>query len=159
MRKLILAAILLAISVSVILHGQTRSVASQSTESQSQLNKVIQDVQKAELAGANADEIQGLLVQLNAVISLQDQLQHLGPEDSAKRADLEGQITSILATVDSQANQIEIVAAKMTLVNHIYGYSGGIIAAFLVTLAYNYGLLLWRKRRTKRIFQMIIIPK
>jgi hypothetical protein len=134
-------------------------VASQSTDYNTQLNNVISDVQKAELAGAKPEEINGLLVQLNSVVALHDELQNLPAQETDKRAQLMAQIGSKLSTVDAQAIQLAAHASQRTQMDHVFAYSFGIIGAVMGTVVYYYGILLWRKYRIKRTFRMRIIPK
>jgi hypothetical protein len=149
--------LLLAV-VAVILFAQTASVNSQSPNPQPSLNDVIQDVQRAEASGANQIEMEGLLTKLNNVVTLQNQLQNMNSEDPS-RAGLIRQINSELAAVDASANQIQMVASQRTSVNHLFSYSLGVIGAVIATVSSRYGFVLWRKYRTKRAFQMRIVPK
>jgi len=65
----------------------------------------------------------------------------------------------VLESLESKASEVENFAAGRTLFNKYLAYFSGGIAAFLATLAYAYGISLWRKYRIKRTFQMRIIPK
>jgi TolA-binding protein len=142
--------ILLAIVLTVaILSITLTTVKSQSTDPQSQLNLVIQDVQKAEAAGANSEEMQGLVVQLNKIIELQNQ-------NSTQN---QPEINNALTTIDSEANQIQITASQRTSINHLTTYATGFIGAILATIVSHLTLQFWRKYQIKRTFQMKIIPK
>jgi hypothetical protein len=143
----------------VVLLAHTSSVVSQPTNMQPSLNTVIQDVQKAEVAGANTAEMDGLLTQLNSVVALQNQLQNLSPKDTQRQSELGGQIASELTAIDMTANQTEIAASQRTSRDHILSYTIGVIGALVATVISHYSLLLWRKYRTKRAFQMKIVPK
>src|SRR5208282_4961238 len=142
--------ILLAIVLTVtILSTTLATVKSQSGGPQSQFNLVIQDVQKAESAGANSEEMQGLVVQLNKIIELQNQ-------NSTQN---QPAINNALTTIDSEANQIQTTASQRTSINHLTTYATGFIGAILATIVSHLGLQFWRKYQIKRTFQMKIIPK
>ena len=134
-------------------------VTSQSPESQPQLNNVIQDVLKAEEAGAQPGEMQGLANELNSLLVLEDQLQTLGPQDAGKRAQLVSEIGSNLASLDAQASQVAVAASRRTMLEHIILYSFSGIAAIVATIAFHYTLLLMRKSRGKRALQSKIVRK
>ena len=136
---------------------QSASVSSQSVNSQMQLSKAIQDVQAAELSGANPDEMRELAVQLNTMIGLQDELQNLSPQELGKRAQLTEQINNTLTKVDVQANEIATRASQRTSINDLVAYSSGVVGAVIATVVYHYGTLLRRRYRVKRTFQMKII--
>jgi len=156
MKTAILAILLSAVVTVILIHPMP--VISQSVN-QSQLNKTIQDVQRAESAGADTEEMNGLIIQLNYVLELQNQLNNIPQEDVNSRTKIVGQINSTISTIDAEANQIEMVASQRTLINHLVTYSSGAIAAAIATIACHYSILLWRKYRIKRTFQMRIIPK
>jgi len=142
----ILLAILLTLA---ILSITLTTVKSQSTGPQSQFNLVIQDVQKAESAGANSEEMQGLVDQLNRVIELQNQ-------NSTQN---QPEINNALTTIDNEANQIQTTASQRTSINHLTTYATGFIGAILATIISHFAIQFWRKYRIKRTFQMKIIPK
>jgi hypothetical protein len=148
--------ILLAIAT-LALVAYPALVVSQSVNPQ--LSMVIQDIRKAESAGAERGEMQRLIDQMNSVSQLQDQMQNLSPQDVEKRAQLLGEINSTLSSIDAEANQLETIAAQRTYVGHVIAYSSGVVGAVIGTVAYYYGVLLYRRYRIKRTFQMKIIPK
>jgi hypothetical protein len=148
-----LSTIIIALSVHPVL------VVSQSTDYNTRLNNVIQDVQKAELAGARPEEINGLIVQLNSVVALQDELQNTPAQEADKRAQLTAQINNTLSTVDAQAIQLAAIASQRSHVDHMVTYSSGVVGAVIGTVACYCGILLWQKYRVKRTFRMRIIPK
>src|SRR5208282_2038357 len=74
-------------------------VSSQSTLQQQELSMVIEDVLKAESAGARPYEMAKLVAGLNSVLYLQNQLENLTPQDSNKQSQLLSQITTALANV------------------------------------------------------------
>jgi leucyl-tRNA synthetase len=125
------------------------TVKSQSVGPQSQFNVVIQDVQKAETAGANSEEMQGLVNQLNKVLELQNQ-------NSTQN---QAVINNVLTTIDNEANQIQTAASQRTSINHLTAYAAGFIGAILATIVTHFGTQFWRKYRIKRTFQMKLIPK
>ncbi|HKM78907.1 MAG TPA: hypothetical protein VJZ03_07500 [Candidatus Bathyarchaeia archaeon] len=144
--SIILLAIVLAVA---ILSINLATVKSQLNGPQSQFNLVIQDVQKAESAGANSEEMQGLVVQLNRIIELQNQ------NSTQNQPEINGALTSI----DSEANQIQTTASQRTSINHLTTYATGFIGAILATIVSHFALQFWRKYQIKRTFQMKIIPK
>lgn len=132
---------------------------SQQKQAQPDLNRVIQDVQKAESSGATSAEMQALLFQLNYVVELQDQMQNLSPQDADNRTKNLVQINETLAAVDAEANHIAVISSQRRFFNHLSIYLSGVIGAVLATIACHYSSLLWRKYRIKRTFQMKLIPK
>jgi len=134
-------------------------VTSQAPTSQPQLNGVIQDVLKAEKAGAQPEEMQKLADELNSLLPLEDQLQELGPQETDNRSQLLAEINSKLVSVDLQAMQIEAASSHRTMTERITAYSFAGIAALLATIASHYTLLLLRKSRTKRALQSKIVPR
>lgn len=124
-----------------------------------QLNNVIQDVLKAESAGGRSEELEPLIYQLNSVISLQDQLQNVGPRENSRRSQLLDEINSTLAKVEIEANQLEATASQRTYTSHLLTYSFGGIGALLVTIASHYTFSLWRRYRAKRALHLKIAPK
>ena len=130
-----------------------------SQQSPPQLNQVIQDVLKAESAGASPEEIGKLTGELNSVIDLEDQLQNLGPQETDKRSQLLGEINNSLARVDAEANQVAIAAAQRTYTDHLVAYSVGFVGAVLATFTFHCAFSLRRRYRAKRALQLRIVPK
>ena len=124
-----------------------------------QLSMTLRDLQSAESAGAEPREMQKLIDQMNSIIGLQSQLQNLPVQDTARRVQLLGQINATLSSVDSQAIELEAAASQRTYMNHVIAYASGVVGAALVTVAYHFGLILYKRYRIKRTFQMKIIPK
>jgi hypothetical protein len=153
----LLAACLSTVIIALLVHPMF--VVSQSTDYNTRLNTIIEDVRKAELAGARPEEINGLLVQLDSVIALQDELRSTPAQEAEKRAQLTAQINSTLSTVDAQAIQLAGIASQRSQVEDMITYSSGVIGAVIGTVVYYYGILLWRKYRIKRILRVRIIPK
>ncbi|HKM79078.1 MAG TPA: hypothetical protein VJZ03_08365 [Candidatus Bathyarchaeia archaeon] len=150
-------AFILVVLVVLLLHPIP--VGSQSNLQQQQLSKVIEDVLKAESAGAGPEEMGKLVAGLNSVLNLENQLQKPPPQDSNQQSQLLSQITSTLASVDAEANQIETIASHRTFTNHVATYSLGAFAAFLATVIFHYVILLRRRNRVKRVLRMKIIAK
>lgn len=158
--KRVLPVLVVLLSIfTVLLLTYSYPVASQSLTSQTDLNKVIQDVQKAQLAGANPDEIQKLVVQLNHVAELQNLLQTLPPENTDRRIRVLSEINSSLTTIDDEAIQLQSVASQRTSTSYVSIYSSGMVGAAVATAAYYFGCQLWRKHRIKRILRMRITAK
>lgn len=134
-------------------------VTSQLPPSQPQLNDVIQEVLKAEKAGAQPEEMQKLGDELNSLLVLEDQLQNLAPQESNKRSQLLGEINSKLVSVDLQAKEVEAAAAHRTMTEHIVIYSFSGIAALLATIVAYSTFLLLRRSRAKRALESRIVPK
>ena len=95
---------------------------SQQSQPQPDLNKVIQDVQKAESTGATSAEMQALLFQLNYVVELQDQMQNLSPQDAATRTKNLVQINETLSAVDAEANHIAVIASQRSFFKTILAF-------------------------------------
>jgi hypothetical protein len=155
------ALIIFAITIGLLVSSSPANVASQSTgQLEPRFNQVIVQVRRAESAGATKDEVGNLVRPLNRALELDQQaLQLTGPEDAQQRTRLLAQVDEILGTVQSDATQLELVAAQRTFTNNAVAYLSGGIAAILGTIAFAYGLSIWRKYRIKRTFQMKVIPK
>jgi hypothetical protein len=149
--------VLLAAIVVISLIAYPTLVKSQSENAQ--LSMTLHDLQRAESAGAKPTEMQKLIDKMNSIIVLQSQLQSLPVQDTERRAQLLGQINATLTSVDSQAIELEATASQRTYMNHVIAYSSGIIGAVIATAAYYYALILYKRYRIKRTFQMKIIPK
>lgn len=147
--------VILAVALGLLIHSAY--VASQTGASQPELSTVLEDVRKAELSGGNTAEMQKLVNQLNTVVGLEDQVHGLSPQDP-QRASLLAQINATLTNVDGEAKQLQVTAAQRTYMDHVYAYTGGVVAAVIATVAYFYAMLLYQKYRIKRTFQMRIIP-
>jgi len=132
-------------------------VASQSYSIQ--LNNTLQDLRGAEAAGAKPSEMEGLIDRMNSVAALETQLQNTPTEDDARRAQLLQEINSTLASVDGQATQLEMIASQRTYMDHLIAYASAGIGAIAGTVAYYYGVELYRRYRTRLAFRMIIKPK
>ena len=154
------AAITFVIAISVLaLFITSPLLASQSAESQLNLNKVIQDVRRAEAAGARPEELGKLINELNSVNALEDQLQNLSSQEADKRSQLLREINNSLAAIDIEANQITIATSHRTFTDHMIIYSSAVVGAALTTLASHYLSSLRRKYRGKRALQLKIVPK
>jgi hypothetical protein len=126
---------------------------------QLQLNQVIQDVLKAESAGATPEEMERLAGEMNSVINLEDQLQSLSAQEAVKRSQLLGEIKTTMARVDADAKEVEITASQRTFTYRIVTYSLGALGAVLTTVVSHFTISLWRKYRVKRVLQLRIVPK
>jgi hypothetical protein len=154
MRIVAVASIILA-----LLLAHPMLTESPPSELETQLNRVIQDVLKAESAGAQPDELKQLIYPLNSVISLEAQLQNLGSNETQRRAQLFQEINGTLAGVDGKAKQLEVSAAQRTYTSHLVTYSLGAVGAVLAAIASHYTFSLWRRYRAKRVLQFKIGPK
>ena len=154
-----IARVLVLLSAIVVISLITYPILARSQSENVQLSMTLQDLQRAESAGATPTEMQGLIDQMNSIIPLQSQLQNLPVQDTARRVQLLGQINATLTSVDSQANQLETTASQRTYMNRVISYSSGIVGAIMATAAYYYGMVLYRRYRIKRTFQMKVIPK
>ena len=151
--------LVLILAMTVLLVAHLAPVTSEQIQPQRDLNKVIQDVQKAESSGAQPKELAILINQLNSVVTLEDQLQNLGQQDTDKRSQLLSEISNTLTNVDAEAAQIKTAASQRTSINRLILYSSGAAGAILVTLASHCALSIWRRIRAKRVLQMKLIPK
>jgi len=151
------AALFFAVLLLLVIHPMP--VSSQSNLQPQGLSKVIEDVLKAESAGARSSEMEKLAAGLNYMLNLENQLQTLAPQDSNRQSQLLTQINATLGNVDAEANQIEIHASHRTFRNHVVTYCLGAFAAFVATIIFHYTLLLRRRGRVKRVFKMKIAAK
>lgn len=156
MIKIILPLILLGTAGILFVHPML--IASQN-QPHLQLNNVIQDVLKAESAGAQLGEMRKLTTELNSVIDLRDQLQNLSPQETDKRSQLLVEINNTLARVDTEANKITIIASQRTFTDHLVMYSFAGIGAVLATIVSHYAFSVWRKYRAKRALGLTIVSK
>ena len=131
----------------------------QLTQAQPSLNTVIENTLKAESAGAQPDEMGRLIGALNAVLKLQDQLNGLGPQDSSGRQQVQQEINTALANVDSEANQIAVNASQRTFTEHIVAYVLGGVGALIATIATFCAFMVRRLARRKRVLHLRIVPK
>ena len=132
-------------------------VASQSEAIQ--LNQAMQDIRRAESAGAEPGELQKLVDRMNYATQLQMEEQSLPAQDTDRKMKLQAEISSTLTSVDAEANQLEATAAERTYYGHLAAYSIALIGALIATAVYYYGLLFYKRYRVKRTFQMKIVPK
>ena len=153
--------ILTVLMVALLLSSRPVNVTSQPTDQlQPHFNQAMIQIHKAESAGATTEEVAKLTALLNQALELNQQALALRrPEDAQKRAQLLAQVDELLNGVQSNATQLEAVASRRTFTNNVLAYVAGGIAALLVTIAYAYGVIFWRKYRVKRTFQMKVIPK
>lgn len=156
-----LARILLISTVMLLLLARPASVLSQPTSDFAlRYNQVIVQIHKAELAGATSAEIAELLVLLNNAMDLNERAAKLtSPADAQTRAQLLAQVDVIMNSVGTKASQLEILASQRRFANEVVAYTSGVIASLLGTVAFSYGVSLWRNSRIKRTFQMRVIPK
>lgn len=155
--------LLIAISAAILLLAiQASTVSSQIAAGQLQpgFNEALSLLQKAEAAGATRSEVAPLVELLNKALELNDEAANLtGPGGLQKRSQLLTQISDQLASVETQASQLENIAAQRTFTDKVISYLSGGVAAFIATLAYAYGTSFWRKYRIRRTFQMRISKK
>lgn len=150
-----LIAILLALAVLVLICPSL--VVSQSNTRSPQFNIVIQDVLRAESAGATPEELKVLTGQLNSILSLQDKL--LNPEYSNRHSQILAQISNASASVDLDAKQVQITASHRTFTAHVIAYSLAGVGALCATIVSHYAISLWRKARNKRVLQLRFVSR
>jgi hypothetical protein len=155
------AVIIVVITIVLLLQSRPANVVSQPTsELNPRFNQVMVQVHKAESAGATETEVGDLLGRLNEALQLNEQiLQLTSPSDAGRRTQLLTQLDEKLDTLESEATQLEVVAAQRTFTNNVLAYVSGGVAAVLTTIAYAYGLSFWRRYRVRRTFRMKVIPK
>ncbi len=156
-RKATAASLTIAI-LSLLLLIQPVLVTSQQIQP-STMNSVIRDVLRAEMAGAQPEDIGRLATELNSVISLETQLQNLAPQEMSKRTQLLGEINNTLANVDAEANQFQAIASHQTFINRILTYVLGAVGAMLATVIFLFAISLQRRYRAKHALRMKISPK
>lgn len=125
-------------------------------ELQPGFGQALSSVRSAQMAGGTPNEIAPLVSLLNKALELNDQAAN---SDSQTRSQLQTQISQQLATIETQAGQLESIASQRTFTNNVISYLSGGVGALMATLAYAYGLSFWRKYRVKRTFQMRISKK
>lgn len=147
---MILMMLLTCLATTPQLHGQL----------QPGFNQALIQMRKAEASGATQTEMSRLIALLNNALDLNQQaLQLVRPEDTNKRAQLLTQVNDLLASVQSQASQLEITASQRTFLNEVTAYISGGLAALIATVAYAYLKRFWHVYKIKRTFQMRIVPK
>lgn len=150
----------IVMSILFLLVAWSSLASSQSTdELQPQFNEAIVQVHRAEAAGATPSEVAGLVMLLNKALEMNEVALGLRPNDTQDRTSLLSQVDAVLLNVQVRATQLESSAYQRTANTKILGYVFGGIGALLSTIAYAWGLSLWRRYRIKRTFQMKVIPK
>jgi predicted PurR-regulated permease PerM len=144
--------------LSLLLLVQPALVTSQQIQPSS-MNMVIRDVLRAEMAGAQPEEIGRLAAELNSVLSLESQLQNLAPQEVGKRTQLLGEINNTLANVDAEANQFQASSSHQTFIDRTLSYVLGAVGAMLATLIFLFTISLQSRYRAKRTLRMKISPK
>ena len=112
-------------------------------------------VRGAEAAGATPAEVAPLVSLLNNALQLNREAQ----AGAGNRTQLEAQVSNQLATVQSQAGQLEGVASQRTFMDDVISYLAGGVGALVATVACAYLFSFWRRYRVKRTFQMRIYKK
>jgi hypothetical protein len=139
---------------------QITTVTSQPKEElQPEFNKALVLVHEAEAAGASRKEVSDLVVLLNDALQLNQEASALPDSEARRRMDLLAQVNATLATVETEASKLAVVAARRTFTNRVVAYFSGGIAALASTIAYVIGVRFWRTYRIKRTFQMSISRK
>jgi hypothetical protein len=152
----IIALIILAIAPCFLVNMGSQA----SSGLQPGFNEAILDVQKAEAAGATANETGDLVRSLNRALNLSEQsLQLTGPSSAAQRTQLLGQVNQILFTVDASARRLQIAASQRATKDRIVAYAAGAAVALIATFVYALCISFSRRYRVKRTLQMRIIPK
>jgi hypothetical protein len=135
-------------------------VTSQPSEGlQPRFNRALALVHQTEAAGATREEVTGLVVLLNKALQLDQEAAGLPTSEAKRKTDLLSQANETLSTVETQAGQLAVVAARRTLNNRVLAYASGGILAVASTFAYVLGARFWREYRIKRTFQMRVFRK
>jgi hypothetical protein len=137
----------------------TRVTSQPNEELQPQFNKALALVHEAEGAGATREEVADLVVLMNKALQLNEEAAALPESEAKRKVDLLAQVNATLAIVETEAGQLEVIAARRTFTNQVLAYLSGGIGAFASTLAYVIGVRFWRTYRVKRTFQMRISRK
>jgi len=131
--------------------------ATVSSQAQGQLppgfGQALVAVRGAEAAGATPAEVAPLVSLLNNALQLNREAQ------AGNRTQLEVQVSNQLASVQSQAGQLEGVASQRTFMDDVISYLAGGVGALVATVACAYLFSFWRRYRVKRTFQMRIYRK
>ena len=150
-----------ALATLLLLTAHSMTATSQTVdELQPRFGEMIVLVHQAESAGATSSEVAELVTLLNRALEMNGEaLKLASPSDAQRRAELLKQVDEVLTSVEAKATQLQAVASQRTFTNTILAYISGVIAAFLGTVAYAYGISFWHRYRVKRTFQMKISPK
>ena len=130
-----------------------------SEELQPRFSKALALVHQAEVAGATREEITNLVVLLNKALQLNEQATRSPTFEAKRRGDLLAQVNETLGTVETEASQVEVTAARRTLTTRTQAYLSGGILAVVSTFAYVIAVRFWREYRIKRTFQMRVFRK
>jgi len=144
----------LTLTIVIGLYLNPLSVFCQSPRAQ--LNDTYTDVLEAEASGATAQEMTILTAQLNHAIQIQDQLQNV-TLPSGKTRELVLELNETLVNTDREAR--DIIASNREMTAFLLRSTLAAVSALLVTIAYHWSTIIWRKYRIKRTFQMRIVPK
>jgi hypothetical protein len=135
-------------------------VTSQPSEDlQPRFNMALALVHQTESQGATREEVTGLVVLLNKALQLDEEAAGLPTSEGKRKADLLFQANETLSTVETQASQLAVVAARRTFNNRVLAYVSGGILAVASTFGYVLGERFWREYRIKRTFQMQVFRK
>jgi hypothetical protein len=152
--------VIICVALFAVLLVTPHIVSSQPSEDlQPRFNRALALVHQTETAGATHEEVTGLVVLLNKALQLDEEAAGLPTSEAKRKATLLSQVNETLNTVETQAGQLAVVAARRTFNNRVLAYvSGGILAA-ASTFAYVLGARFWRAYRIKRTFQMRVFRK
>jgi hypothetical protein len=152
--------LIICVALLALLLITPRIVTSQpSQELQPRFSRAFTLVHQAEAAGATREEVTNLVVLLNKALQLNEQATRSPASEAKRRADLLGQANETLGTVETEASQLEVVAAHRTFNNRVLAYVSGGITALVSTVVYVLGVGFWRRYRIKRTFQMRVFRK
>jgi hypothetical protein len=117
-------------------------------------------VRQAETAGATPSEVAALVVLLNKALELNGEALRLtAPSDANRRTDLISQVDQTLIAVQSQAQDLTVLASQRSRMDKTITYAVGILAAFIGTILFAFIVSFYRTYRVKRTFQMRITRK
>lgn len=144
----------------VLLTVQALVVASQPSETlQPRFSKALVLVRQAEAAGATHEETAGLVLLLNKALQLDEQAAGAPASDGQRRAELLAQAEEALGRVETEAGQLEVIAARRTFNNRLFAYFSAGILAIVSTLVFVLAASFSRRYRIKRTFQMRVFRK
>lgn len=152
--------LVICVALLAVLFITPHIVTSQPSEDlQPRFNRALALVHQTEAAGATREEVTDLVVLLNKALQLDEEAVRTPASEATRRVDLLFQVNEALGTVEAEAGQVAVVAARRTFNNRLLAYVSGGIAAVALTFAYVLGARFWREYRMKRTFQMRVFRK
>jgi len=120
------------------------------------LGQAISAVSNAEAAGATPNETAPLVTLVNTALELNREASNLPSNQTQERGALLARVNQILSNVTDRANRLTTAAIQRTYTVKVIAYLTGLVVAILGTLAFSFGVEIYRRYYVKRTFQMRI---